>query len=281
MSNLLKRILLAAGGIPVLIILIFVLTQYSHLLLNILIVLLSAIGGLEARNLFIKRKTDLNPVKTAFIAAVFPIFSIFVVLGLLPQAYIVPLIVLSVSIMFIREALMRQEKLIESVLDRLPAYCFLLFFPGFFISFLILINLMEHSSLLIIIFLTLVFSNDTFAYIFGMLLGGNNRGMFPVSPKKSLAGFIGGIASSGIAAYIFFIFFPHIFNDNLFLAVLTGISIGFTSVIGDLLESALKRSAGEKDSGTLMGGRGGVLDVIDSILFSAPFYYYIMVLFQK
>ena len=109
----------------------------------------------------------------------------------------------------------------------------------------------------------------------------NNRGVFPVSPKKSIAGFIGGIIAAGVAGYIYFNFFPDIFRHNPVFAVLTGICIGFTSVIGDLIESALKRSADEKDSGTLMGGRGGVLDTIDSVLFSAPFYFYVMVLLQS
>ncbi|MDC7225630.1 MAG: phosphatidate cytidylyltransferase [Spirochaetales bacterium] len=281
MNNLAKRILLAVVALPLLIVLIFILPHNSHLLLNILILALSVIGGLEARNLFTKRKTILSPVKTAIFSGIFPLFSIFIVMGLLSEQMIIPLLAISIGILFMREALMRDKDLIQSVLERLPAYCFLLIFPGFFISFLIRLNIFAESSLMLVIFLTFVFSNDTFAYFSGMLFGQNSRGIFPVSAKKSLAGLIGGLTAAGIAGYIYFIFFPHIFKNNPAFAILTGLGIGFTSVIGDLVESALKRSADEKDSGTLMGGRGGVLDSIDSILFSAPLYYYIMLYMQN
>ena len=276
MNNLLKRILLAVIAIPVLLAIIFKLPHYHHLCLNIVILVLSGIGGLEARNLFIKRKTALNPVKSVIIASVFPLFTTLAVMDFVPDKYIFPLIAISMSILFLREALMRDKNLISSVLERLPAYCFLLFFPGFFMSYLVRINIFPESSLLIIIFLTLVFSNDTFAYFTGMLFGKNNRGIFAVSPKKSTAGLIGGLTASAAAACIYYIFNPEIFANKIIYAVITGVCVAATSVIGDLLESSLKRSADEKDSGVLMGGRGGVLDSIDSILFSAPLYYYII-----
>ena len=281
MSNLAKRILLSVVAIPLLIALIFWLPHYHHLLFNIVVLGLSVLGGLEARNLFIKRGTILNPIKTAFISGVFPLFTIFYILGLIPEYIVIPVLVITVSIIFFREALLRAENLIESVLERLPAYCFLVIFPGFFMSFLIRLNTFAESSWMLLIFLTLVFSNDTFAYFTGMLFGGNSRGIFPVSRKKSLAGLIGGILAAGIAGYIYYLFFPSLFKQTPVFAVLTGVGIGFTSVIGDLVESALKRSADEKDSGTLMGGRGGVLDTIDSILFSAPLFFYIMQFMQS
>ena len=280
MNNLVKRILLGVVAIPLLICLIFLLPHYSHLLLNIVILGLSILGGLEARHLFSKRRTILNPVKAAVVAGVFPLFSMLCLLTPVQDYMIIPLLAVSVSILFFREALMRDKNLIQSVLERLPAYSFLLLFPGFFMSFLIKLSRFEESSVMLIIFLTMVFGNDTFAYFTGMLFGKNNRGIFAVSPKKSFAGLVGGIAAAGAAGFIYYQFFPVIFKNNPVFAVLTGIGIGFTSVIGDLVESALKRSADEKDSGTLMGGRGGVLDSIDSILFSAPLFYYIMLYLQ-
>ncbi len=281
MNNLAKRLLLAGISIPALLLLIFILPFQYHLVLNILIVGLSVIGGMETRNLFSNKNIVLNKYKVAFISAVFPVYSILLVNKIIPEQIIVPLLAFSISIMFTREALVRDKGYIKSVIERLPAYCFLLIFPGFFMSFLIRLNMLERPSVLIFMFLTFVFGNDSFAYFAGMLFGKNNRGIFAVSPKKSIAGLIGGLASAGIAGFLFSIFFPDVFNDNPVYAVLIGIAIGLTSVIGDLLESALKRSADQKDSGTLMGGRGGVLDSIDSILFSAPLYYYIMFLLQN
>ncbi|MDC7125086.1 MAG: phosphatidate cytidylyltransferase, partial [Spirochaetales bacterium] len=247
----------------------------------ILILALSVIGGLEARRFFLKKGIQLNFIKTIMVSAVLPIYMILVVMNILPSNYTIGILTLSICLLFLREALMRDAKLIETVLERLPAYCFLLVFPGLFMSYLIRINLLENSSLLIIIFLTFVFSNDTFAYLTGMLFGKNSRGIFAVSPKKSFAGLLGGLIAAGLAGFIFYIFYPFIFKNNLIFAVFIGVAIGITAVIGDLTESALKRSADEKDSGTIMAGRGGVLDSIDSILFSAPVFYYIMVLYQQ
>jgi phosphatidate cytidylyltransferase len=97
------------------------------------------------------------------------------------------------------------------------------------------------------------------------------------SPNKSIAGFAGGLAASmaiGVGASCFL---PAAFAANALPAPLVGLLLGLltgvAACIGDLGESAMKRSAQIKDSGTLMPGRGGILDSIDSICFAAPVYY--------
>lgn len=278
MNNLLKRILLAIIAVPLLVVTIFYLPHLSHLALNIIIIALSIIGGIETRNLFYKKNIKLHFIKAGITSAIFPVYTTMVTLGLVQSNLTMGILAASLSILFLREALMREKTLIKMVIERLPAYCFILVFPGFFTSYLIRLNFLDNSSLLIIIFLSMVFANDTFAYITGMTLGAKNRGIFPVSPKKSFAGLIGGLFFAGLAGFIFYSFHPYIFKNNPVFAILSGVIIGITSVIGDLFESALKRSANEKDSGTIMAGRGGVLDTIDSILFSAPVFFYIMTL---
>jgi len=66
---------------------------------------------------------------------------------------------------------------------------------------------------------------------------------------------------------------PGLIGNNLFMVVLLSLVLGLTTIAGDLFESSLKRSAGVKDSGAMIPGRGGVLDSIDSLLFSAPVFY--------
>lgn len=281
MNNLIKRIILAVIAVPVLLVLVFIIPHYSHLFLNIIIVTLSVIGALETRNLFLKRNTVLNPVLTVILSMVFPVLNIFIVLDIVPLNRSLPVYLLFISLLIIITALTRKKDKISSVLDRLPAYSFILLFPGFFMAYLIRLNLLAESSILLVIFLTFVFGNDTFAYFFGMLFGKGNRGIFPVSPNKSAAGLVGGVAVSGFAGFIYYEFFPELFNNSLVSAILIGVCIALTSVIGDLLESAMKRSANEKDSGTIMRGRGGVLDTIDSVLFSAPLFYYLMFQLQS
>jgi phosphatidate cytidylyltransferase len=281
MNNIIRRISLAVITIPLLLVFIFVTPIYSHLFLNLIIVALSVVGALETRNLIIKRNTVIHPVLTAILAMVFPVLNIMIVLDFVPSDRTLPVLLFFVSLLVVIMALTRNKDMISSVLDKLPAYCFVLLFPGFFMSYLIKLNLLAESSILLLIFLTFVFGNDTFAYFFGMLFGKGNRGIFPVSPNKSVAGLIGGIVMSGVAGSIYYGFFPELFNNSIISAILIGVSIAITSVIGDLLESAMKRSADEKDSGTLMRGRGGVLDTIDSVLFSAPLFYYLMFQLQS
>jgi phosphatidate cytidylyltransferase len=131
----------------------------------------------------------------------------------------------------------------------------------------------EQSTLLLLMLFLLVFGNDTFAYIFGMWLGKSNRNIFTVSPNKSLAGFIGGIASSITIAVLWISFIPAMARMfNIIEGIALGLVVSIISNIGDLIESALKRGANVKDSGTIIMGRGGIMDSIDSLLISAPFF---------
>ena len=275
MNNILMRILLAVIAIPVLLILIFLLPVLSHLPLNILIAGLSVLGALEMVQLFARKGTLINPVLAAFLSAVFPAVSILISLGFLSTEAIPAAAAAAAGIILTISAFPKKADETDKTLSRLPALFTVLFFPGFFMSYLIRMSSFEQSSLLMLVFLTMVFGNDSFAYIFGMLFGSGNRGIFVVSPKKSLAGLIGGIAVSAAAGAVYSILFPELFGEGIIAGIATGAAIAACSVIGDLVESSMKRSAATKDSGSLMRGRGGVLDTIDSILFSAPLFYYI------
>jgi phosphatidate cytidylyltransferase len=130
--------------------------------------------------------------------------------------------------------------------------------------------------MIILMFLLMVIANDSAAWAMGMLFGKNNRGIIPVSPNKSVAGFIGGFAASILVGIGAAHFAPETFAPRLG-EPLSGIILGFVSALagtlGDLGESAMKRSANIKDSGTVIPGRGGVLDTVDSIALAAPVYY--------
>lgn len=92
-----------------------------------------------------------------------------------------------------------------------------------------------------------------------------------ISPKKTREGAIGGIVFGTLAFTIGSrLVFP---TTPVLLVILVGASISALGIVGDLFESLLKRSAGVKDSGSMIPGHGGVLDRIDSWLFAAPVYY--------
>jgi phosphatidate cytidylyltransferase len=106
-----------------------------------------------------------------------------------------------------------------------------------------------------------------------MWLGKGNRNLLAVSPNKSIAGFIGGTASCMLIGVAFVLAIPAM--SAMFTwweAMVIALVISVVSNIGDLVESTFKRGAKVKDSGTIIFGRGGILDSIDSLLASAPFF---------
>jgi len=115
--------------------------------------------------------------------------------------------------------------------------------------------------------------SDTGAYIVGSLIGRHK--MIPrISPGKTWEGFAGAIVLSTAASLVF----AHLFRDHMLgmsplHAVVLGIVLSLGAVVGDLIESLFKREAGVKDSGKLFPGIGGILDLLDSLLFNAPLMY--------
>jgi phosphatidate cytidylyltransferase len=115
--------------------------------------------------------------------------------------------------------------------------------------------------------------SDTGAYVVGSLIGRHK--MIPrISPGKTWEGFGGAIFFSTAASLVF----AHCLGDKMAgmswrHATVMGVLLGSTAVIGDLIESLFKREAGVKDSGGLFPGIGGILDLLDSLLFNAPIMY--------
>ena len=121
---------------------------------------------------------------------------------------------------------------------------------------------------------------DVGAYFAGRWFGKHNAGL-KVSPKKTYEGYIGGIifASICVQTYVYFWldFFPATnpaYVPGWIESVLLTAVISFISVFGDLVESALKRDARIKDSSSTIPGHGGVLDLVDAMLFTFPFGFY-------
>lgn len=117
---------------------------------------------------------------------------------------------------------------------------------------------------------------DIGGYFLGKIFG--KKLLAPnLSPKKTIAGAIGGLAAALITSLLFWLFsinflFERGFTINLWQSIVLGLSIGILAIIGDLAESLLKRDAGVKDSNQLPG-LGGILDMVDSLVFTAPMLY--------
>lgn len=146
---------------------------------------------------------------------------------------------------------------------------------GLTLSTLSMTRLLPQGEWLIFFLLLVTWASDTGAYYAGTLFG-RHRLAPTISPKKTVEGLVGGLISAIIVAYAArWWFFPDFsVLDCLFM----GILLTLTGLWGDLTESAMKRSVGLKDSGGILPGHGGMLDRLDSLLFTAPcFYYYVTV----
>lgn len=124
--------------------------------------------------------------------------------------------------------------------------------------------IMRKTNINYVIFpFAVVWSCDTFAYFIGVKFGKHK--MSPkISPKKSWEGTIGGVTIATIIGTIVLSFITP--NIPTFGAVLLSFECAVLTVLGDLLESAVKRQKGVKDSGNIIPGHGGVLDRIDSLI---------------
>ena len=144
------------------------------------------------------------------------------------------------------------------------------------LAFLILLREIPHDGRLALYTVLLaVWAGDTLAYFGGRVFGRHK--MAPTtSPGKTWEGFVFGTAATVFVAFIAlykqdFLTIPQ--------SIVLGVVIAIAAPIGDLFESLLKRDAGVKDSGTLLGGHGGMLDRLDAFLFAAPAAYFTILAF--
>ena len=115
---------------------------------------------------------------------------------------------------------------------------------------------------------------DVGAYAVGNLLGRHTL-VSRISPKKTIEGFVGAVMLSGMTSVVAAPMLGRPLTP--WLSLMLGLFLGVCGQLGDLAESLLKRDCQVKDAGTLMPGLGGVLDVIDSLLFTAPLFYGILI----
>jgi phosphatidate cytidylyltransferase len=144
------------------------------------------------------------------------------------------------------------------------------------LSFAVLLrDIPEHAVLAMFTVLLAVWAGDTLAYVGGRLIG-RHRMAPHVSPGKTWEGFAFGTAATVFVAFV-------ALYDSNFLSIpeslVLGAVLAVAAPLGDLFESMLKRDMQVKDTGTLLGGHGGMLDRIDALLFAAPAAYFTILAF--
>ena len=129
---------------------------------------------------------------------------------------------------------------------------------------------LQTGALLVLFLVGLTEFNDVAQYLWGKSLG-RIKVTPKVSPNKTLAGLLGGIGSTTLAALLLG---PLMTPLGWGMSLLAGVIIGVTGFCGDVVMSAVKRDMGVKDSGTLLPGHGGILDRLDSLIFTAPVFFH-------
>jgi len=276
--KLIQRLLTFFIGVPFLTALIVFLPHYNHLALNILIIFFTAFGAVELALMLKTKGFHVYVIEAAFLGSLAPLSATLIVSFGANIQFLQSLFVFGASWVLVSEIFLNTRTTgFSRVIGRLAAAFSIMVYPGLFFSYMVTMAANPYSTVIILTFLLSVLANDALAWFSGKLFGKNNRGIFGASPNKSIAGYLGGMSASIGVCLTMAHFFPNVFVPDQIAkipaTILLGFFTGIAVILGDLVESAIKRSSGFDDSGGIIPGRGGVLDSTDSVAFAAPFFY--------
>lgn len=177
-----------------------------------------------------------------------------------------PIFILVLFLLFYIDKLIRHTSWPELLIAYIGAL-----YVGLGFGYLILLRLSALDFRYILLAFLITWSTDTGAYFIGCRFGRHKLAP-KVSPKKTMEGAFGGLLVSLVVGYIYSLIFFEISISTLLLFLILSSCV---AQAGDLLESAIKRWAGVKDSGKVLPGHGGVLDRFDSMLVVAPLVYFL------
>lgn len=269
-SSLVTRIITAAVALPILIISIVCLPQYDHLAFAIIVIAADIIGTWELHNNILKKKIDVP--FTGYLGVLLPVIELLNNITLNIPGMVAFALAAFLGFAFLVEVLHGAKDNFHGSIERISATCLTLCYPSLFMVYAIRLCFLFKGPNLILVFLAIVFGSDTMAYFSGMFFGKNNKGYVKCSPNKSIAGFIGGTLGISILLTILVAVFPGMLNISPLKMFIIAFPTAIFGTFGDLFESMLKRSAGVKDAGVAIPGRGGMLDCIDSLSIAIPIF---------
>jgi len=168
----------------------------------------------------------------------------------------------------------RKEKSKDHMIS-IAMVVFALFYVSWFFSFFVKLKFMVNGNYLVLFLILVTKMGDVAAYFVGRTVGRNK--LIPrISPNKTIEGTVGGILTSIAIALCC----QKMIGVSIYHAFVLGVLLAILGQMGDLAESLIKRDCGVKDAGGHVPGFGGVLDMIDSLLFTAPIFYFYMKVLQ-
>jgi phosphatidate cytidylyltransferase len=281
MKNMAQRILVFVLGVPAVIAIVMLLPHYNHLVFNLLVTVFCGLGAAEFSAMLSHKKMSI-PKKEAAVFGVLPPLATILVVSFGVSSLLIPAVFAAVAIWLLLSRTFSHGEALENFIYRFAAGIAALVYPGMLLAWIVRISQWEkNSGIIILTFLFMVFSGDGLAWALGMAFGRGNQGLIPASPNKSIAGFVGAIIAPIIVSVGAALIWPGIFipkcasilGNPVVAGFIVGLLTGAAAILGDLGESAIKRSSGIKDSGSIILGRGGALDSIDSLAIAAPVFY--------
>ena len=165
----------------------------------------------------------------------------------------------------------------KDFIKRSTSAVFITFYLAVLGGFILLLANHPDGATRIFALVALIACNDTFAYISGVLIG-KHKIAPSISPKKSWEGLIGGAIAAVIGGAAIF---HYLFETAWYVGALIGVMTVVTATCGDLIESAIKRDLAIKDMSNLLPGHGGIMDRLDSALFTAPAVWFAIELINR
>jgi phosphatidate cytidylyltransferase len=277
MAPFLKRLILTAVALPLVYCLSAVITGGTHLAMAVAVTLVMAAGAAETGGLLRAAGLPTSPAILPLAAATIPAAVYLETSRIVPPGASLLWITLLAGGILAHGAMAGQTRPLQEGLPRVGGYLTQLLYPALFGSYIVRIATLDRPSEHYVLFFLTVFCNDISAYLAGRLAGGRTAVNLKVSPGKTVVGYITGSVFSMAVPALSALLLPAVFRHPWWIMALVGAATATTTFLGDLAESALKRSASVKDSGLVMLGRGGILDSVDSLVMSAPVFYLLMV----
>lgn len=286
MSSGLKRLITGAVLAAIMLVFLLVLRPIFVEAMDIIAMIFLIAGGLEMRRAL---KAGGHQVMLAplivFDVVVYPLFWFFHTEGIM-LAFAIASVVTLVIFTF---------KHTYSLQDA-GFTVFTLAYPSCFVAMIMAVNHYAGNLLALFMMLVVPLASDACAYFVGSLFG-KHKLCPTISPKKSVEGLYGGIAGALIAGAVFLLLFDvfHVFDNtpnvglthlsthiwaSVLLYALLSVLCMLSGMVGDLVASWIKRQVGIKDYGRIFPGHGGVMDRMDSVIFSMPAIYLFFVIYN-
>jgi len=275
-----KRIITALILIPVVLVLVFLGPAWQWLFM-FAVAVVAALAAWELMGL--AEKAGASPPRIAVMVA---IMALFIGIFVWPDMTTVLLGMLSVGLLIYCTFTRRAEQMIADVSSSI----FSLFYLGFTLVSLPALREETNGPSLLAFLFCVVWAGDTVALYVGRAWGRHKIAPM-LSPNKTWEGTVGSLtgsllATGGLLGLAHFLSSPWdsavlSYPEEVWYWLILAVLVNAAAQAGDLAESALKRSAGVKDSGSLLPGHGGVLDRIDALIVAAPVLYYALVIHQS